>query len=56
MKIHKCHCNILDRETKYLNTLKVKIEGYAQEMKKEKLSIESEQEMDNRNEKGIVQT
>ena len=50
MKINKCHRNILDQETKYLNTLKVKIEVYTLEMNKEKLSFESELEIDNQNE------
>ena len=47
MKIHKCHRNILDQETKYLDTLKIKIEGYAKEMEEEKLSIENEHKMVN---------
>ena len=47
VKILKCHRNILDQESKYLNALTVKIEVYAHEMKKEKLSVESEVAMDN---------
>ena len=42
VKIHKCHRNVLDQETKYLETLKEKIEGYVKEMAVEKISIESE--------------
>lgn len=47
MKIHKYHRNILDQETKYLDTLKVKIEGYLKEMEVEKLSIKNEEDMEN---------
>ena len=42
VKIHKCHRNILDQETKYLDQLKEKIEGYVKEMEDEKKSIEIE--------------
>ena len=42
VKIHKCHRNILDQETKYLDLLKVKIEEYVKEMEDEKKSIEIE--------------
>ena len=42
VKIHKCHRNILDQETKFLDQLKEKIEGYVKEMKDETNSIEIE--------------
>ena len=42
VKIHKCHRNILDQETKYLDLLKEKIETYVKEMEDEKKSIEIE--------------
>ena len=41
VKMHKCHRNILDQETKYLDTLKEKTEGYVKEMEVENISIES---------------
>ena len=42
VKIHKCHRNILDQETKYLDLLKEKIERYVKEMDDENKSIEIE--------------
>ena len=51
VKIHKCHRNILDQETKYLDTLKIKIEGYVKEMEEEKLSIKKEEDMENQKSK-----
>ena len=44
VKIHKCHRNILDQETKYLDTLKVKTEGYVKEWEEEHISIKNEEE------------
>ena len=46
VKVHKCHRNILDQETKYLDQLKEKIEGYVKEMKDETNSIEIEIEVE----------
>ena len=40
VKIHKCHRNILDQETKFLDQLKEKIEGYVKEMEDEKKIME----------------
>ena len=42
VKIRKCHRNILDQDTKYLDQLKDKIEGYVKEMKDERNTIEIE--------------
>ena len=44
VKIHKCYHNILDQETKYLNSLKVKIENNLNEMKEEWVSLKLEEE------------
>ena len=46
VKIHKCHRNILDHDTKYLDELKIKIEKYAEEIKIEKVSLQNEKEKD----------
>ena len=46
VKIHKCHRNILDQDTKYLDELKIKIEKYAEEIKTEKVSLQNEKEED----------
>ena len=39
VKLHKCHRNILDQETSYLESLRLQLKGYIQEMKHEKDSI-----------------
>ena len=39
VKIHKCHRNILDQDTKYLDEFKIKIEKYAEEIKFAKVSL-----------------
>ena len=36
MKIHKCHRNILDQETKFLEQVRVKIEEHTNDIKEEK--------------------
>ena len=36
VKIHKCHRNILDQETKYLDTLYIKIEQHVKQVEEEK--------------------
>ena len=42
VKIHKCHCNILDQEPAYLEKLLNTIEEHADEVKLEKLSLREE--------------
>ena len=44
VKIHKCHRNILDQETKYLNSLRVKIKNNYNEMKEGMVSLKLEEE------------
>ena len=44
VKIHKCHRNILDQETKYLEDLRVKIEEHSEDIKNEKISIKQEKD------------
>ena len=39
MKIHKCHRNILDQETAYLDKMLKEIEGHADDIKKERVSL-----------------
>ena len=43
VKIHKCHRNILDQETRFLNILRSKIEKYMNEINEEKKLIELEE-------------
>ena len=42
VKIHKCHRNILDQETAYLDKMLKEIEGHADDIKKERVSLAAE--------------
>ena len=42
VKIHKCHRNILDQETAYLDKMLKEIEGHADDIKKEWVSLSAE--------------